>query len=164
MPIPDRNMLLRHLDETRLNIEKLLPEIDRNKEIYPGWTIRELLAHLTGWDDVTIESLQAHTAGRSPSVSAIHSFDKYNAQSVSSRKDLDYEHVLEEWRHARHGLRTLIEQLPDDKLSSPVIVPWGGKPTVTKLLDIFHDHDEEHTRDILEWLKNPDKPLLKDES
>ncbi|HEX7541877.1 MAG TPA: maleylpyruvate isomerase N-terminal domain-containing protein [Anaerolineales bacterium] len=162
MPVPDRNFLLHRMDETRSKIEELLPEIDPLKEIYPDWTIRDILAHMTGWDDATIDSLRSHVVERPPSVPAIRSLEEYNAMTVSSRRDLDYEHVLKEWRLTRQVLRTIIKQLPEDKFISPVIVPWGEKATVTYLVDMFRDHEEEHTRDILTCLKHPDKPLMKE--
>jgi phenylpropionate dioxygenase-like ring-hydroxylating dioxygenase large terminal subunit len=162
MPVPDRNIPLHRMYGTRSKIEELLPEIDPYKEIYPGWTIRDMLAHMTGWDDATIDSLRAHVIQRPLSVPAIRSLDEYNALTVSSRKDLDYEHILMEWRFTRQVLRTIIEQLPEDKFYSPVIVPWGEKATVTYLVDMFCDHEEDHDRDILAWLKHPDKPLRKE--
>ncbi len=162
MPVPDRDFLLHRLDETRSKIEQLLPEIDPQKEIYPGWTIKDMLAHMTGWDDATIDSLRAHVVDRPPSLEAIRSLDEYNARTVTSRQDLDYDHVLKEWRLTRQVLRTVIEQMPEDKFFSPLIVPWGEKATVTYLVDMFRDHEEEHTQDIHTWLKHPDRPLTKE--
>ena len=162
MPVPDREFILHRMDETRSKIEELLPEIDPRKEIYPGWTIRDMLAHMTGWDDATIDSLRAHVIDRPPSVSAIYSLDEYNAQTISSRNALDYDHVLEEWRLTRQVLRTLIEHMPEEKFFCPVLVPWGEKTTVTYLVDMFRDHEEEHTQDIVTWLKHPAKPLTKE--
>jgi hypothetical protein len=162
MSVPDREFLLHRMDETRSQIEKLLPRIDGNKEIYPGWTIRDMLAHMTGWDDATIDSLRAHVIDRPPSVPAIRSLDDYNALTVSSRQDLDYARVLKEWRLTRQVLKTIIEQMPEDKFFSPVIVPWGEKATVTYLVDMFRDHEEEHIQDILAWLEHPEKPLQKE--
>jgi hypothetical protein len=162
MPIPDRVFLLHRMDETRKKIEELLPQIGPQKEIYPGWTIRDMLAHMTGWDDATIDSLRAHVVDRSPSLEAIRSLDEYNARTVTSRQDLDYDRVLKEWRLTRQVLRTIIEQMPEDKFFSPVIVPWGEKATVTYLVDMFRDHEEVHTKDIVEWLKNPNQPLTKE--
>ena len=162
MPNPERSFLLHRLDETRQSIEELLPKIDAAKPIYPGWTIKDMLAHMTGWDDATIDSLRAHVVERSPSVDAIRSMDEYNARTVTSRQDLDYDHVLKEWRLTRQVLRTVIEQMPDEKFTEALIVPWGEKATVTFLVEMFRDHEEEHTQDILAWLKHPDKPLTKE--
>ena len=64
----------------------------------------------------------------------------------------------------RQVLRTIIEQMPEDKFFEPLIVPWGEKATVTSLVDMFCDHEDEHARDVLEWLKNPDMALGKQEN
>jgi hypothetical protein len=162
MPSAERSDLLSRLDQTRQSIEDILTKIDRTKYIYPGWTIKEMLAHMTGWDDATIDSLRAHVVGHPPSLDAIRSLNEYNAHTVSSRNDLDYDHVLKEWRLTRQVLRTLIEQMPEDKFVEPVIVPWGDTATVTYLVDMFRDHEEEHTNDIHTWMAHPDHPLEKE--
>ena len=161
MTSADRDFLLERMDETRSKIETLLPKVDVRKEIYPGWTIKELLGHMTGWDDATIDSLRAHISGGTPSVPAIRSLDEYNSTTVSSRKDLDYDQIVKEWRLTRQVLRNIIQQMPEEKFFWPIIVPWGEKATVTYLVDMFRDHEEKHTHDIIEWLKQPEKPLEK---
>jgi hypothetical protein len=157
----DRSTLLQQLDETRAKLEALLPGIDARKEIYPGWTIKDLLAHVTGWDDATIESLRAHVAGRPPATPADRGIDEYNGRTVTTRKDLDHTHVLNEFHLTRQVMRTLIDQMPEEKFIQPLIFAWGQKGTVTDLVEIFREHEEEHSRDIRTWLKNPDQPLEK---
>ncbi len=157
MSTPERNNLLKLMDETRTKMEGLLPKIDPHKEIYPGWTIREVLAHVTGWDDATIETLRAHLDERPLSISEIHDLDEYNAQAVASRTDLENEQVLNEWRTTRGVLRKIIEEFPEDKFKIPVSVPWGGKSTVTDMMEMFCDHEESHTRDVQKWLRHREK-------
>jgi hypothetical protein len=36
MPVPDRDFLLHRMDEARSKIKEILPDIDPQKEIYPG--------------------------------------------------------------------------------------------------------------------------------
>jgi hypothetical protein len=161
MTAADKEFLLAHLDRTRKKLEDLLPQIDPQKEIYPDWTIKDMLAHITGWDDATIDSLRAHVAGRIPSTPADRGIDEYNIRTVTSRKDLDLSHVLNEFRLTRQVMRTIVDQMPDEKFFEPLVVPWGEKGTVTYLVETFRDHEEEHLQDIQEWLKNPEKPLVK---
>ena len=161
MTSADREFLLQRMEETRSRIEALLPQIDPAKDIYPGWTIKDLLAHMTGWDDATIDSLRAHLVDRPPSVPAILSLDVYNRSTVSSRQDLNYDQVLKEWRLTRQVLYSIIENLPEDKFFSALVVPWGKKATVTYLVDMFRDHEEEHTQDVINWLKDPQHALEK---
>ncbi len=154
--------LLQSLDEARARLEELLPKVDPAKEIYPGWTIRHLLAHITGWDDATIASLRAHMAGLPPATPAERGIDEYNAGTVTSRQDLDLDHVIREYRQTRQILKTLIQELSDEKFSEPLIVAWGERGTVPALVRVFVGHEEEHARDIQAWLKNPDQPLGKE--
>lgn len=158
----DQQTLLSRLDETRLRLVQLLPGIPQDKEIYPGWTIKHLLAHISGWDAATIDSLRAHVAGRQPATPADRGIDEYNVRTVASRTDLDYQQVLKEWALTRQTLRSIIEQMPEDKFRQPLIVPWGGKDTVASLVEIYREHEGEHARDISAWLQHPDKPLEKE--
>lgn len=157
----EKDSLLHRLEKARLRIEELLPKIDSEKEVYPGWSIKHLIAHITGWDDASIDALRAHETGCSPSLPAIHSLDEYNELTVTFRADLTYEQILNEWRLKRNVLREIVEQLSEEKFLEPFAVPWGKKITVTSLVDIFSHHEEEHAQDINEWLKQPEKPLDK---
>jgi hypothetical protein len=148
MTIPDQTNLLQLMDETRSNIEKIIPQIDPHLEIYPGWTIREVLAHITGWDDSTVGTLRAHVEGKPLSQPKIRDFDEYNALSVSCRAGLAAEQVVLEWRSTRKVLRTMIEELPEDKFNTSMAVPWGGKSTVSKMMEMFCKHEDSHTKDI----------------
>jgi uncharacterized damage-inducible protein DinB len=157
----EKESLLHRLDETRQTIEDLLPEIDPEKDIYPGWTIKQILAHITGWDDATIDALRAHGLGLPPSIPTIHSLDEYNRLTTSSRKDLTYNQILKEWRQTRQVLHDILEQLPDQRFLESIAVPWGRKTTITKLVNIFSHHEKEHAQDIIDWLKQPEKSLGK---
>ncbi len=161
MYLIERDALLQRLEEARIKIEELLPKIDSEKEVYPGWDMKRLLAHITGWDDASIDALRAHEKGYPPTIPAIHSLDEYNEFTVNSRADLTYEQILDEWRLKRHVLRDIIEQLSEEKFLEPLAVPWGRTTTVARLVDIFSRHEEEHAQDINEWLKQPEKPLEK---
>ena len=50
--IDKREELIQRLDKARAVLHDLLADIPPETEIYPGWTLRQFYAHLTGWDDV----------------------------------------------------------------------------------------------------------------
>jgi hypothetical protein len=160
MTKPDRKSLLHIMDETRGRLEDLLPQIDLRKEIYPGWTIRDLLAHLTGWDVATIDAISAFLNGTPTSISDIRNLDEYNALSISARTGLDDGQIITEWRLTRQDLRRLVEQFPEASFDVPIPVPWGGKSTVSDLMGMFCDHEDYHTQDVIIWLDHPEKPLM----
>ena len=58
----ERLELIRQLDESRAVLCKLLADIPPETEIYPGWTLRQFYAHLTGWDDAVTSSRHPRSA------------------------------------------------------------------------------------------------------
>lgn len=161
MSVPEREDILQRLEQARSHLAELLPKVDPTREIYPGWTIRQLLAHITGWDDNTIASLLAHQSGKTLAMSAVRGFDEFNKRAISSRQDLDLEHIVEEWSATRAKLVALFAELPEEKFRATLVASWGKRVSVTELVEVFIGHEESHTRDLQEWLKDPSKPLGK---
>ena len=154
-----RTFLIDRLKEKRETIEALISKVPLQKEIYTGWTIKELVAHMSGWDDVIIEALQAHTRGEPISTTVTRGVDAYNASTVHTRESLDFDHVLREWRATREVLIQTLNELPDEKFNQALTFPWGEPGTVAYLLEIFVEHEEFHGRHLAEWLQHPDEPV-----
>jgi hypothetical protein len=158
----ERQSLLDSLIKAREEVIGLLSEAEKYQadEIYPGWTLKEMLAHMTGWDDASIASLRAHVLGNDPGTPADRGIDEYNASTVTTRETLDYDHIRKEWQQTRETLMSIIQNMPEEKFQQALILPWGEKGTVKYLVDIFVHHEHTHARDIAEWLKNPEQPLI----
>ena len=144
----ERTRLIQRLDEAREKMRAVLVDIDTQMEIYPNWTIKHVLAHIAGWDDASIASLRAHITGDEPGTPAALGIDFYNAQSVATRESLNYDQIVQEWELAREQLKTIINELPADKLKEPLLFAWGHKGTVAQLVAIFAHHEESHTEDV----------------
>lgn len=155
-----KTALIQRLDEARAGLESVLPRVDPAKQIYPNWTLKQMLDHIAGWDDAVIASLQAHVHGRSAGTPADRGIDYYNAQTVSTRESISFDHSLHEFQASRQVLKQTIQAMPEEKLTEPLIVPWGGRGTVSEIIEIFSGHEEEHTADVLRWLENPDKSII----
>lgn len=143
-----RPQLVEQLKQARSEMIAHLDEIDKNRKIYPLWTIREILAHIVGWDDAVIASLKAHTAGREPATPASRGIDAYNAETVATRQGLTYDHIYREYLHTRATLIELVESLPLEKIEQPFALPWGDEGDLNLLLKIFIDHEIEHAGDV----------------
>ncbi|MFH2103829.1 MAG: maleylpyruvate isomerase N-terminal domain-containing protein [Chloroflexota bacterium] len=118
-----KDAYIQHLDEARGGLEALLPRVDIHKQIYPGWTLKQLLDHIAGWDDAVIASLRAHMDGLTPGTPAARGINYYNAETVSTRESLDYEHSLHEWHASRKLLKETIRSLAEEKLTQPLTLP-----------------------------------------
>ena len=161
MPANEREDLLKRLDRARSHLEGLLAKVDPAQEIYPGWTIRQLLAHITGWDEDTLATLVAHQSGKAPALTAVRGFDEFNERTLSSRQDLDLDHVIQEWHSTRAKLKALLAELPEEKYRTTLVASWGERIRLTELIEVFIGHEEYHARDLREWLQNPSQPLRK---
>jgi hypothetical protein len=144
----ERTRLIQQLDRAHEKMRAALADVDTQMEIYPCWTIRHVLAHLAGWDDSSIASLRAHAAGDVPATPASRGINVYNAQSVETRESLSYEQTFKEWELTRDQLRTVLNEMPPEKLAQPLVFAWGSTGTVAELVAIFAEHEEEHAEEI----------------
>ncbi len=147
-----REELIQRLDEARAVLQALLADIPPETEIYPGWTLRQFYAHLTGWDDVVTASLRAHALGQTPATPAVKGVDAYNAESVATRSTLDYERIVREWNLAREDLKAALRELPLEKLDEPLLYAWGPTGSVEKMIGVFVWHEgKEHADELRAW-------------
>lgn len=85
----------------------------------------------------------------------------YNAETVSTREAIDYEATFLEWERTRQTLIETLRSVPEDKFRMPLVYPWGGEGTITRMISIFIYHETaEHGEDLRQWLRNQEQPLL----
>ena len=143
-----KQRLIERLDQAHAGMRAVVARMKPDQVIYPDWTIKQLLAHLAGWDDATIASLRAHTAGEIPAMPAALGIDYYNAQTVEERQSLDLQHIYAEWEKTRLILKEVVAAIPEDRMDKTFVYPWGGSGDVAGLLTIMADHEEEHAADM----------------
>jgi hypothetical protein len=141
--------LIARYERSRAEMIVHLDEIDLNRKIYPLWTVREILAHLSGWDDATIAFIRTILEGKEPGLTlAAQGIDVYNAESVATREGLDYDHIQREYLETRKVLLNLIRQVPEELVSKAYVLPWGGYGSLVDMVDIFAPHEVEHAKDV----------------
>jgi uncharacterized protein (TIGR03083 family) len=154
-----REELIQRLADARQVLHDLLDQIPPDIEIYPGWTLRQFYAHLTGWDDAVTASLRAHALGQVPATPAAKGIDAYNAESVATRSTLDYDHIVREWNLARAELNAALRELPLEKLDEPLVYAWGPTGSVDRFIEVFVHHEgTEHAGELRAWLAKQGTP------
>ncbi len=141
--------LIQGLTDSREKMCAALEVADSEIDIYPPWKVKQLVDHLTGWDDLVGASLQAHATGQEPVVAAIHGVDKYNSESVETRRPLSEEHSLREWEASRKNLHKILQSLTEEQIQNTFTYPWGEKGTLAGFVQIFFEHEAEHAQDIM---------------
>lgn len=159
MTTKEQRFLIARWEDRRSTLKGLVAQAEqfRDKEIYRNWRLKEFLAHMSGWDDAVVDSLHAHAVGGPLQTPASRGIDAYNAQTVSTRETLDYDHIRREWDRTHELIIQAIRDLPEEKVTQPLTFPWGDFGTVAYLVEIFVEHEEEHAHHLREWLKNPNQ-------
>ena len=156
-----RELLIEQLENTRRHLTALVDQAPTDKQIYPNWTIKEYIDHISGWDDAIVEALEAHAKNEPIPQSVARGVNAYNAQTVSTRETLDLAHSRGEFTVGHERVIQTLRNLPDQKFDQPLIFPWGESGTVKDFINIFVEHDKEHAKDLAMWLKNPNEVIGK---
>jgi len=149
----EKEDLIAHLSHARAKLDAALERVSPGAEIYPDWKLKQLLDHITGWDELVAAALQMHARGEQPPLAVKHGIDRYNAASVRTREQLTLEQSRQAYDAARAALIQALSQMPDEKLTHSFRAPWGGKCTVSNMVKIFVSHELEHARQIDESLE-----------
>ena len=151
--------ILQAYEQSRAIMMAQLDEIDRNRKVYPLWTIREIIAHLSGWDDSAIGFLNALLKGELPPTPAMRGTTVYSDETVSTREGLNYDQILREYMSTRSNLLSLIRKTPDEILTKKSILPWGEEGSFVDLANIFTPHEIEHAEDVKKLIEEERQKL-----
>jgi len=144
----ERTQLIHQLERARQDLRAALEAIDPQIEICPGWTGKEMLAHIAGWDQVSIHSLRAHARGIEPDAPATGEFDLVNARFIKGYQALSYSQMASECERVRDELKTALAEMPKERFAEPFLFPWGERGTAAELAAVLAGHDREHAREL----------------
>ena len=145
----DLTVLLAEIDQVRTDMGKVVQEVDTKLMIYPGWTIKEMIAHITAWEIVIHKAIQAYNAGDPPYFLREQDFDIFNEEAVAIRASWSMEQVLKEWSDVREELKNTIKKLKETDLPVEMVLPWGSERSVAELIEIIGEHEGEHMKDSI---------------
>jgi hypothetical protein len=129
-----KSELTQWLKDSDQQITELVNQVDPNMEIYPGWTIREVLAHFTGWDTAVVASLKSHAADLIPSVVAGCDHNVHNADTIKEHETLSFEQIYQECQQTHEQLKIVIRELPSEKMEGEFIFHWGQTGKIEDLV------------------------------
>ena len=59
----EREHIIAEFEKSRERMRAVVAKADSHQTIYPRWTMKEVLDHISGWDDAVIFILNAHVNG-----------------------------------------------------------------------------------------------------
>ena len=160
-----KSELLNGLQEEYRQWETLLDQIGPARMDQPGvsghWSIKDIVAHLTGWRRRTVARLQAAQRGEpeppTPWPAHLHTDEEINAWIYESNHGRPVAQVLDESHQVFQQLLAAIEGLPDEVLVDPARhLPWLEGQPLSAGAFFAHFH-EEHEPDMRAWLARVEK-------
>jgi len=127
-----------------------------------GWSIKDLMAHLMAWQQVTTARLDAAQRNESPmypewlagsSPESEDEIHRFNARIFEIHRDRAWSQVHQDWRGGFLAVLKLGQEVPENDLVEAGRYPWlNGHPLIAVLQGTYEHHHVDHLGSLLTWL------------
>lgn len=155
MPAADKATTLKRIDEEYEKLRKAIEGLDRpqlEQVWYDKWSVKDIIAHIMGWEREMTEALHRLARGERPTPEGVDysNFDGWNERFSAAMTHQLPTTVLAEWQQVHMVYRKAAGAVPDDRFGEQD----GKLKTVNRLLEASSfGHYPEHAAPILEWRK-----------
>jgi hypothetical protein len=152
-----KDALVAGLAEARQNIldaASALPARARNEVFLGSWSIKDLLAHLIGWDFANIDAVKAILAGKVPGFYAYHDRDwqTYNARLVTEYKQNNFARLVAAMKASHRELIALLGSVSAEEFDKDRgLRVRGYKVTIARIMQAEMSDEKVHQRQIEEF-------------
>ena len=163
MPSPSqilrKDNILSTLVEARQNILAEMSKLSepQQDQVFLGvWSVRDLLAHLIGWDDTNRKAVKSILAGQVPSFyeHRDHDWQTYNAMLVRKHKRGSFQELLTTARASQKRLIEFLQTIPPENFNKDFSVRFRGyKVTIQRLLEAERKDEQVHLEQITDFFK-----------
>jgi hypothetical protein len=157
-----KNKVIAQLVEARSQILDAASGLsaDQQDEVFLGvWAIKDLLAHLIGWDFANIQGVQAILKAEMPGFYAHYDRDwqTFNARLVAQYKQDDLGDMLAATANSHQQLIDLLHTVPADEFDNDRGLRAGKyKVTIARILQAEARDELRHSRQIQEFAQRSD--------
>lgn len=154
-----KEQILSKLLETRQNIlteVSKLSEAEQDQVFLGIWSIKDLLAHLIGWDKANLNAIQSVIRNEVPSFYEYHDRDwrTYNAMLVKKNKKGSFQELIATAKNSQQKLIEFLQTIPPEHFNKDFDVRFRGyKVTVQRLLEAEAEDERTHARQINDFFK-----------
>lgn len=156
----NKTSILSELSTSYAALEEILATLDKTQYftegVIPGWSIKDLLAHIASWQHRLLRWLDAAVHNEEPAISGpntIEEMDALNAQFYLENKSLPLDEVLKDLRTSYQHIMDIVQAMPEEDLMNPHRFAWSqGEPLWQSIAGDTYEHYREHIVQIQEWL------------
>jgi hypothetical protein len=146
----DRRQLLRRIDRAWRDFQDSHAGLSNEQMLEPGvtgaWSVRDIIAHVTTWDEEALKHLPlVLKGGKLPRYSLTYGgIDAFNALVTEQKKDLSLPEVLRQMNDTHRRVLNLIESAPESQLK-------GETRFRHRLRLDTYGHYPKHAQAIRKW-------------
>jgi uncharacterized damage-inducible protein DinB len=122
-------------------------------QIYEGWTVKDVLAHVIGWDQRVLKTLPLILQNQASEVASVE-VDDFNRKSVNAWRDKSWAEVLSEVQSTHRRILEVLVGL--DHMEIDMRRQRNERIITIRsyVIDIMIEHDREHAAEIELWRKS----------
>jgi uncharacterized protein (TIGR03083 family) len=148
--------LLARIDKTWNELQQSIDGLTDEQLTQPGtmdeWSIRDVLAHITTWEEQTLEHLPTiMSGGRTPKYVTYGGIDAFNAMMTEKKRGLSLAEIRRQMNATHARLLDLIRSAPADQLNHET------RARRRLRWDTFN-HYAEHAKAIHVWRESLSEP------
>ena len=131
-----------------------LPTGQQDQLFLGAWSVKDLLAHLVGWDLANMAAAREVLAGQLPAFYAYHDRDwqTYNARLVAEHKRVAWVDMVASVEESHHRLIEYLQTVPAEELERDRGVRFKGyKVTIARLLQAETGDEQQHAAQIRDF-------------
>lgn len=154
-----KETILSALVKTRLDIltaATSLSRADQDRVFLGIWSIKDLFAHLAGWDFTNARAVKSVLAGKVPSFYKYHDRDwqTYNARLVKKYREDSFRDQLAAVEDSQKKLIAYLQSVPPEYFKKDFGVRFRGyKVTIQRLLEAEIKDEQVHFQQIVDFFK-----------
>jgi hypothetical protein len=143
-----KTQLIRQLENAHHQLLAALKGMPVSKMTEPmlgEWSVKDILAHVSSWDELEVQDLRRLGRGHVPIQAAFREEegDEWNDFLLKGRRLFSPEQVMAEFEANRQARREVLDGLPDALFASGSLMRRLCEGTVK--------HDQEHAAQIRAW-------------
>lgn len=134
----------------------MLSQTGQNQVFLGIWSVKELLAHLIGWDAANLQAVKSVLKGQLPSFYEYHDRDwqNYNAGLVKKYKKGSFKELLGRAKESQEKLIEFLQTVPPENFDKDFGVRFRGyKVTIQRLLEAETKDEQTHYRQMTDFFK-----------
>jgi len=158
--------ILAALREQFARWDEILASLDEAQMTTPrfdlGWSIKDILAHLWAWQQISIARMEGGLHHREPElppwiVESIENWeedsDRVNALTFETQHFKPWTEIYQNWKNGFLHFIQLGEKISERDLLDGDQYPWLNGFPLAFILIASYDHHQEHLQKLQTWLR-----------